>query len=136
MGVQLATATINEKNPSMEYSFDMWQLGMLIYQLASQPWPYTEPYWGRVGGGSTTSLTDAAILQRLFDYHHRDGPEGRRNAARVLLPHEAKPLQNNLLRLIVNNLLAPTAQGRWTSDQLRIYLDLHATELTMQGQKG
>jgi hypothetical protein len=129
--VQLALDAINKNPAVMKHSFDMWQLGMLIYQLASQPWPYTATYWDGGGEGSTTHLTDSSILKRLIDFHH-DTPERPCNPARDLLPHEAKPLKNKLLCLIVHNLLSPTAEARWSCADLLVYLDVNATSLTVQ----
>lgn len=45
----------------LAFSFDMWQLGMLVYQLASQPWPYARAYWPEPG--TPGAYTDDQILQ-------------------------------------------------------------------------
>lgn len=70
--------------------------------------------------------------QALEHYHARDdgGAAGREH---LLLPHEAKPLQNDTLRQIVEKLLTPAPEARWTSEDLRVHLELNTTSLTMRG---
>ena len=120
-GVQLADEVWRQAQVRMQPPFDMWHLGMLLYRLASQPWPYTQPYW-------PPSLSDAHVLARLSQFHAG-------SAGRPLLPHEEAPLSNAVLHEVVSNLLAPTAEARWSAERLRKHLELNTTPLTLQGDR-
>jgi hypothetical protein len=118
--VQLAAQVKGREEIRLQQSFDMWQLGMLVYQMASQPWPWAKPYWLNPGSGG--ALSDDEILQMLITYNRSaDNPK------RAKLPHERQPLEIESLRLVVDNLLTPTAEARWTSETLRLHLEMHAT---------
>lgn len=125
--MQLAQLVARGEPCEMRSSFDMWQLGMLLYQLASQPWPYRMTYWD-----TAPELGDDDILELLILYSKTDTPANDPN--RALLPHERSPLEHPPLREVISNLLAPTAAARWTSEQLRVFLELNTTPLTQQGQ--
>jgi hypothetical protein len=42
--VQMASNVIEGAGVPIQPSYDMWQLGMLLYRLGSQPWPYAADY--------------------------------------------------------------------------------------------
>jgi hypothetical protein len=121
--VQLAADIQQKKDVKLEPSFDMWQLGMLVYQLAVQEWPWARPYWSQPLD-CCSALPDAEILRRLVDYHQH--PKSKQRAQ---LPHEARPLQDGGLRVIVEKLLTPHPGERWSSEALRHHLDLYNTSL-------
>jgi hypothetical protein len=132
----------------LDPAYDMWQFGMLVYQLASQPWPYEHEYWDTPAPAAPPHAPAAApppesdedVLSRLAAYASSsngaavNGAAHGGGGARVLLPHEAAPLRNETLRYIVDQLLAPSAAARWSSEQLRVHLELNTTSLTMRGQ--
>ena len=111
----------------MRASFDMWQLGMLLYQLATQPWPFSTSYWDTI-----PDITDAKILAMLSAYAKTDTPAA--DPQRQLLPHERRPPAHGPLSDVICNLLAPSAEARWSSERLRTFLELNTTPLTQLGQ--
>jgi hypothetical protein len=78
-------------------------------------------------------LCDDAVLQRLLTFHR--SAQGSSNGScshggghqavemHEKLPHERVALADDALDYIVQHLLTPTAQARWTSEQLGIHLD-------------
>lgn len=133
---------------------DMWQLGMLVHTLASQPWPYSMPFWGaRTAAEHAASalgqpqherscmLPDGEILLRLAAYEVAPQPgrqpSGTLNVSgpaheRQPMPHEQRTIGNEALQQIADGLLAPDPAERWTSERLRAELELRTEPLTMR----
>ena len=102
--VQLAPYVQSGQQAEIAFGFDLWQLGMLIYEVHSG-----EPYWGRHG-------SDAAIFETLLD-------------SGAALPHESRPIKPPVMQSVVARLLTRRAEVRLTAQQLE---DVLATEVTSE----
>jgi hypothetical protein len=83
---------------AVESSYDMWQLGMFVYELSTR-----RPYWPQ-------KMSDEQVLHILATEQMR-------------LPHESNPVSIDLVQRIVKQLLTRTAEARLDAVALKALLD-------------
>ena len=96
--MQLAAARLRNEPVVLQPSFDMWQLGTFVYEVATG-----KPYW-------PTSMTDLNILNTLADTN-------------APLPHEERPVNTELVQRILSQLLTRSASHRLSAESLKKLLD-------------
>lgn len=96
--MQLAQALLNREHVAINMSYDMWQFGTFVYEVATG-----KPFWPR-------NLSEQQILQVLA-----------RDSAR--LPHEENPVPQELVQRILSQLLTRNPAHRLTAESLRKLLD-------------
>lgn len=96
--MQLAAARLHNGSVVLATSFDMWQLGTFVYEVATG-----KPYW-------PSSMTDLQILNALA-------------SESTPLPHEERPVSTELVQRILSQLLTRKATERLTAEALKKLLD-------------
>ena len=96
--MQLANARLEAQPITITTAFDMWQLGTFVYEVATG-----SPYW-------PANTTDLQILHTLASDSQK-------------LPHEERPVQAELVRRILAQLLTRSAEARLTAESLKKLLD-------------
>jgi serine/threonine protein kinase len=102
--MQAAVAVKAGFTTEITHSFDIWQFGMLMYEVHS-----STPYWAN-------HVTDGAILQCLLD-------------STQLLPHELRPVKSHGIQSILCRMLDRDIFQRLTAPQLE---GIMRTELTKE----
>ena len=101
--VQVAGAVQDGTHAEIRHSFDIWQLGMLIYEAHSGA-----PYWSR-------HPSDASILQCLLD-------------PSAPLPHEVAPVSPDVFQKVLRATLTRDPAHRVTASQLEALLRAELTK--------
>jgi serine/threonine protein kinase len=96
--LQLAKARLQGQPIVFTTAFDMWQLGTFVYEVS-----VGKKYW-------PASQTDLQILHALA-------------SPSVQLPHEARPVETELVQRILSQLLTRNPAHRLTADSLKKLLD-------------
>jgi serine/threonine protein kinase len=96
--LQSALARMEGQPVVFTTEFDMWQLGTVVYEISGG-----KPYW-------PAPMSDLQILHTLA-------------SPSVKLPHEARPVETELLQRILSQLLTRLPTHRLTADSLRKLLE-------------
>lgn len=96
--LQLASGRLSGSPMIVRQSYDMWQLGVFIYELSTG-----RPYW-------PSRMTDGQILHNLAT------PQAR-------LPHESNPVSIDLVNRILGQLLTRDEGARLDAVALKALLD-------------
>jgi serine/threonine protein kinase len=96
--LQLAKARLEGKSVFVQFSYDMWMLGVFVYELSTG-----EPYW-------PPRMTDGQVLHVLSEPSMR-------------LPHESRPVSIDLVNRILKQLLTRDESTRLDSVALKALLD-------------